>query len=388
MKRAWVRAERDSEVRQAARAWKKAGVIDDAGLAKVEELFPVPWPDPTIVWRVLAFVFVSFAVIGSFVALALASQGHVIAGVAFVLAAVLAVIGEGLRPSASGPTSASGAAAGFWSVTCLIIGTADLGHWGDRSVMPLLIVGTAAWAAAAWRWGYPAFAVLSSVFFFLLLARAEQGRALWLVAGAALAAACVPLLDRRALSPSHRRSAACVLAVSLIAVYAAVNPFSLDWRLVEAISSPHALAQGQPSFLRAPAAVGAAVLPLFLLVWGIRSRRTLLIDLGIVFAASSLATLRYYVHLAPLWTVLTAAGAALIGLALWLHRSFDRAPGRERRGFTADALFEDEDRQQALGVAAAAFTLTPEARSAPRPEPGAFQGGGGASGGGGSSQGF
>jgi hypothetical protein len=388
VRKAWVRAERDSEVRQAARAWRKAGAIDDRALAAVEELFPAPWPNPTPVWSVLAFFFVSFAVVGLLAAIASANAGHAIATVAFLQAVLLAVAAESLRPSVSGAASASGTAAAFWSVTCLMIASADATHWGKRSVTLLLIVGAVAWAAAAWRWGYPVFAVFSSAFFFLFLARFAPGRALWFVLGSALAAACVPLLDRPSLPPSHRRSAAGTLAVCLIAVYVAVNPYSVDRDIVESIAFSHVPAAGPASFLRVPAALAIVVLPLFLLAWGIRSRRVLLLDLAIVFTALSLATLRYYVHIAPLWAVLAVSGAGLIGLALSVHRWLDRAPGRQRRGFTGDALFENEDRQQALGAVGAALTLAPGARSAPKPEPGAFQGGGGVSGGGGSSESF
>jgi hypothetical protein len=386
VRKAWVRAERDSEVRQAARALRSAGSIDERALSAAEELFPAPWPEPTLLWGALAFFFVTLAAAGLFAAIASAS--HSVGSVAFLMAVVLAATAEKLRPSHSGPTSASGAAAAFWSVICLMIGSADAASWGNRSLTLLLIVGTVAWAAAAWRWGYPAFAVFSAAFFFLFLARFAQGRALWLVLGSVLAAACVPLLDRASLAPSHRRSAAGVLAVCLVAVYVAANPYSVERDIVESIAVSHVPATGSATGASVPAALGAAVLPVFLFAWGIRSRRALLLDLGIVFATLSLITLRYYVHIAPLWAILTFAGAGLIGLALSLHRWLDRAPGRERRGFTADVLFENDDKQQALGTVATAMTLAPDSRSAPEPAPGAFRGGGGASGGGGSSQGF
>ena len=385
MRKDWVRAERDNEVRQAARAWRKAGVIDDPGLARAEELFPAPWPNPTAVWGVLAFVFVSFAAVALFAAIALASHWHSIAAVAFLLAAALAVMADRFRPSASGPASASAGAAAFWSVTCLMIGTADAAGWRGHSVTLVLILGAAAWAAAAWRWGYPVFAVFAAASLFFVLARFDQGRALWLILGTVLAAACVPLLDRRSVAPSHRRAIAGVLAVCLVAVYVAVNPYSVDRDIVESIASSHSPSSVAGARAGASPALAVTVLPLFLLAWGIRSRRALVLDLGIVFAALSLATLRYYIHIAPLWAVLAVAGGALIGLALSLNGWLDRAPGRKRRGFTADPLFEDEEKSQALGVAAAALTLTPGPRSEPQPEAGAFRGGGGASGGGGSS---
>jgi hypothetical protein len=385
LRNTWVRAERDDAVRQAARAWHRVGAVDTDAVSSIEGLYPAPWPSPSLIWSVLAFFFVSFAVVALFAALF--STWHATASIAFLLAILLAATAEGLRPSPSSASAASGAAAAFWSVVCLLIGAGDVAHWGERGLTPILIVGTAAWAAAAWHWGYPAFAVCSAAFFFLLLARFPPGRGLWLVAGAAVNALCVPGLDRPALAPSHRRSAAAVVAVALVAVYAALNLYSLDHHVVESIAKWN----GPPSLqagLRAPSAVATAVFPVAVLAWGIRSRRTLLLDLGLVFAVLSLATLRYYVHIAPLWAVLTVAGVGSIGLALSLHRWLDRAPGRQRRGFTADALFENEDKQQALGVVGTTLTLAPDPRSVPAPEPGAFHGGGGTSGGGGSSESF
>jgi hypothetical protein len=335
-----------------------------------------------MLWSVLTFFFVSLATVG-FLA-AIASTWRAVAAVSFLFAAVLAFAADRLRTAASSAAAAGGAAAGFWSVVCLLIGVANLGNWQASITTTCLLIGTLAWAIASWRWGYPAFAVFSSAFFFLWLARFPQGRVLWLAFGAALAAISVPLLDRAALAPSHRRSARAVLAVTLVAVYVAVNSYSLDRAVVESIVNWNPPAAHPSAAVKVLTGLATAVFPALLLGWGIRTRRTVLLDLGIAFAALSLATLRYYVHIAPLWVILAAAGAGLITLALCLHRWLSRSPGRERHGFTPDTLFEDEDRQQALG-AIGALALTPAARAPEPSEPGAFRGGGGGSGGAGSS---
>ena len=388
MRAAWIRAERDAEVRQAARAWRKADAIGERELAAIEGLFPAAWADPSLLWSILAFVFVSFAAVGLFAALLTLTMWDEWGTIAFLLAVPLTVSAELLRPSPSGASAASGAAAAFWTVVCLLIGTADALSSNEHGLTIVLLAGAAAWALAAWRWGYFVFAVFSSVFFFLSLARLEQGRVLWLVLGAALAAACLPGLDRRALAPSHRCCAAAVFAVSLVAIYVALNLYSLDKQVVESVAlarwnRPAGASEGG----RTASALATAAFPVFLLAWAIRSRRILVLNLGIVFAALSLATLRYYIHIAPLWAVLTVAGAGLIGLALFIHRWLSRSPGRQRRGFTADALFEDDQRHQALGLIGA-LALTPQARGPSPDEPGAFTGGGGSSGGAGTSGSF
>jgi hypothetical protein len=132
-------------------------------------------------------------------------------------------------------------------------------------------------------------------------------------------------------------------------------------------------------------ALATAAFPLAVLIWGARSRRMFVLDTGIVLAALSLVTLRHYVHLAPLWAILTLSGAALVVLALAVERALRRAPGGEIAGFTADPLFADERRQQALQIVpvVAAFTAP-----ASVPEEKGFVGGGGRFGGGGAEEKF
>ena len=124
-----------------------------------------------------------------------------------------------------------------------------------------------------------------------------------------------------------------------------------------------------------------------ILVWAGISRRTLLLDAGIVLLALSLVTLRHYVHVAPVWVVLTAAGALLIAAALALERALRRSPGRERLGFTAEALFSDERRQQMLQTVPVVAAFTPAAPAQPAEDKG-FVSGGGRFGGGGASDKF
>ena len=381
MRAVWVRAERDGEVRQAARSWREANTINGAALSAIEALYPAVWCRPGLLWGVLLFFFVTLFVGALLVSLSIA---HLIKVTAFLLAGGLAFAADRLRRSTSTVGAAAGGAAAFWSVVCLLIGIGDAMSWGSRAWTPLLLVGAAAWAAAVWRWGYPSFAIFAAVFFFLFVARFPPGRALWLVLGAALAAACAPLLDRTALAPSHRRGAAAVLVASLAAAYAAANLYALDHRLVERESAAGWSSPDAPAAaMRVLAAIATTVFPLFVLSWGIRARRTLLLDAGIVSVALSIATLRFYAHIVPLWVVLSVAGCSLIFVALGVHRWLARSPGRQRGGFTADALFEDKEKERTLG-ALGALSLSPEARSA-SPEQGKFTEGGGSFGGGGSS---
>jgi hypothetical protein len=121
--------------------------------------------------------------------------------------------------------------------------------------------------------------------------------------------------------------------------------------------------------------------------WGLTSRRTFVIDTGIVLLGLSLVTLRHYVHLAPLWVVLSVFGAALVVVALAIERALRRAPRGEISGFTPDPLFSDERRQQALQIFPVVATFTAPAAGRPAEDKG-FAGGGGRFGGGSASEKF
>ena len=157
--------------------------------------------------------------------------------------------------------------------------------------------------------------------------------------------------------------------IGIGAVYAAANVYSLDERLLEAPRPARPGRQALPRGVFLAAALATALLPLVVLAWGFGSRRTFVLDTGIVLLALSLVTLRHYVHVAPLWVVLTLSGALLILLALAVERALRRAPAGEVAGFTADPLFSDERRQQALQLVPVVTALTPPA-AAPTHDPG------------------
>jgi hypothetical protein len=93
-----------------------------------------------------------------------------------------------------------------------------------------------------------------------------------------------------------------------------------------------------------------------------------------VLLGLSIVTLRHFVHIAPLWVVLSVSGAVVVVLALWLERTLRRAPGGEISGFTADVLFSDERRQRVLQIGPVVATFTPP--STPLAEEKGYAGGG------------
>ncbi|HMB84844.1 MAG TPA: hypothetical protein VKS62_00540 [Methylomirabilota bacterium] len=385
--------ERAAEVDSAARGWRRAGAIDEATHQRIREAFPDPCVTPGAVWRVLTGGMVAAIVLCTFAAAALGLWRSSTAiqillllwGAACLVATeVLEASPRSARRGAAGATSVLGV--GFFLLGLGLVLVESVRLHGDDAIDLLLVAAVLTCGLAAWRWGSPLFAGLGGVALFCSLARLPHGRILWLLAGAALTGLAAWGLDEVRLAPSHRIGAAVLTVVGIGAVYAAANVYSLDEASLEHLARLAPGREDLPRGARLAAAAATALLPLAVLAWGLRSRRTFLLDTGIVLLALSLVTMRRYVHVAPLWVVLILAGALLVVLALAVERALRRARDGEIAGFTADPLFSDERRQQVLQIAPAVAAFTPEARPS-APDPG-FAGEGGRFGGGGAQEKF
>lgn len=393
MRREAIAWERAAEVDAAARGWRRAGAIDEATHRRIREAFPDPCVTPGAVWRVLTGAMVAAIVLCTLAAMALSvwrSSSELQAllllwGAACLVATeLLEASPRSARRGAAGATSVLGVGLFLVGLGLTLVETVRLRD--DDAIDVLLVAAVLTCGLAAWRWGSPLFAGLAGGALFCALARLPGGRLLWLLAGAALAGAAAWRLDDVRLAPSHRLGAAVLTVIGIAAVYAAANVYSLDEGILEHLARLAPSREDLPRGARLAAAGATALLPLVVLAWGLGSRRTLLIDTGIVLLALSLVTLRHYVRLAPLWVVLTLSGALLVVVALAVERALRRARDGERAGFTAEPLFSDERRQQALQILPVVTTFAPEAR-APGPEPG-FAGEGGRFGGGGAQEKF
>jgi hypothetical protein len=179
------------------------------------------------------------------------------------------------------------------------------------------------------------------------------------------------------LSPSHRRALDWAATLGVAAAYAAGNVYVLD---TIGLRPWHAHVPA-PGWARVMAILATALIPPGLLALGIVRRHRTLLLLGALTTAASLATIRSYVHVAPLWIVLAASGAACAGLAIGLKRWIARGSTKERRGFTAEPLYGDRRLLALAQGLATVASLSP--RPAPAGERPSFEGGGGLSGGGG-----
>ncbi|MGZ5427727.1 MAG: hypothetical protein ACXWFS_01835, partial [Thermoanaerobaculia bacterium] len=327
MRRQWVAAERVEEVRAAAEGWKRAGAIDSGTFEEISRRYPEPRPLPAPLWRILTAFFVTAALLLLTGALFIAFRPGIESAsiLLFFLAAVCVVAAEVQEGSPALALRGGAGATSFWGIVFFLAGIflflEETLKVRERSGLTLLLLAAfASWALAAWRWGNPAYAVLAAISFFLLLARAPSGRLLWAATGIAMTLVFARVLDHPSWAPSHRWCAAALVVSGLLGVYAAVNLYALDHRLVESLRGAGLDLSGPRFQERIWAMVGTAVLPVAILWWGVRSRWTFVLDAGIVVAALSLITLRYYVHIASTWLILTLAGTALVLLALALNR--------------------------------------------------------------------
>ncbi len=387
MKRAWIEAERVEEVRAAARGWKRGGAIGAGTFDEILRRYPEPRALPALLWRVLVFVFVSLAVLLLLGAFALGARGGVntYTTLLFFFGVACLVATEAQENAPRLALRGGAGATCFWGIVFFLGGLfllleETLKVREESGVTILVLASLALWALAAWRWGSPVWAGFAGMSLFLLLTRAPFGRLLWIAGGVALALAFERLLDRPSWSPSRRRCAAVLVVVGLMGVYGAVNLYSLDHRFVESLGRAGRDAPGPRFSERIGSMALTALFPLAVVGWAIRARRAFALDVGLVLLALSLVTLRFYVHLAAPWLLLTLAGAALLLVALGANRWLARGGGRERNGFTGEPLFGDERRLRALELVPVVAAHAPDSR--PPVEPG-YQGGGGSFGGGG-----
>ncbi len=386
--------ERAAEVQEAAEGWRRAGAIGTPTYDAIRNAYPDPCVTPSAVWRILTAGMVTAVIVCTLAAffVALRPGATALSLLLIVLGGAAMAVTERLEASPRSARRGAAGATAFWGCVFVIAGLfIDLTESRirvdfDLGLNVLFLVSAVVLGLGCWRWGSPLLAGLAAVSLFLFLGRAPFGRIAWLVVGAGLIALFARRSDDGTWAPSHRRSAMVLLIAGVSAVYLAVNVYSVDVRFIETFM--RYTPRTTPSrWLFTLASIATAVVPLVVIVWGLKSRRIVLLDTGVVLLALSLVTLRQYVHVAPLWVVLTAAGALLIVVALAVEQALRRAPDGERAGFTADPLFSEERWQRILQTVSVAATFTPAARVTATEEPG-FAGRGGQFGGGGASDKF
>ena len=283
---AWERA---AEVREAAQGWLRVGAIDEPTEHAIREAFPDPSITPSAVWRVLTACVVVAVIAFTFEAFSIAFRpseiGHQVllflfAGASLASADLLEASPRFARRGAAGAASFLGTGFLLAGFGLFLVDTLKMRF--DDALDAALVASFLAWAAGCRRWGSPLFAALSAVSLFLFLGRQPYGRVLWVLVGAALAGVAARRLDEASWAPSHRRAAAVLVVAGVVAAYAAVNVYSLDRHLLEDLGRFAARRIVASRGLIVLSALATAAVPLAVLAWGARSRRTFLLDTGIV----------------------------------------------------------------------------------------------------------
>lgn len=381
--------ERRLAVREAAKAWRDAGLIDEPARAAIDGAYGDDRQRVGTALRVLLFVFAWIAGQSAAGFFMIFGQGRGLGVISLVFGVLFAVASEVLRNQMRRAQSGAEEAAGLLAVSYLVGGvgwilTRTLSDDG-RSFQVLFALLAALAIAAAWRWGGAIYGGAAAAGLLLTLLRLPAARWTWLGLAAVLAGPLVRLAESARLAPTQRRAAWAALAVLVAAAYAAVHLGLWDVHAFEWASGALGGAK-DPTMPRVVALAGTALVPLVLLGLGIAGRRRLLLDLGLLCGLVSLVTAIVYLDWHPEWLILVGGGLVFIGLALGMRKALDAAPGKEWLGWTAEPLFENPDRQSLVELAASLAVLSPQARQ--QQEAPGFTGGGGEMGGGGSSSSF
>lgn len=389
-------ADRAKDVRDAAKAWARAGLVAREAAARVEALYPDDrqrfGPGFRVVafvfawmagWSCMGFFFMPFALVGS------ESWGLMMLMWGGVLAFATEYQRGPLKRADAGAESATGLmAAGFVLSGCVGLLERTLGRPGNPEALAIPALATAIAATAALRWAERIYFLGAMISFYVLLAQTFFGRVAWIVASLALLFWGLGAARSERHAPSHRAGARVVVACAVLALYASVHVWSFDHRIIEEMNAFGR--RGAPTGLWPPmrslAILATGLMPLALIAAGWRRRETLLVHLGLVLTLASIASIRLYRSFLPLWLALIVVGAVCLGLALALRRWLRSGDGGERHGFTADPLLDEQNRTAVIRAVALAASLTPSA-AAPRTGP-SFEGKGGGFGGGGATSGF
>ncbi|MEO8275907.1 MAG: hypothetical protein ABI639_06775 [Thermoanaerobaculia bacterium] len=401
-----AQADRKFHVRRALAAWRKAGLIDPGAEAAAAAGYADDRVRTSRVFRVLFCVFTWIGIWTAYgVGLAFLSIGGMSfeSGISFAIIHI--VLGGAVLTVAELLISTRRFRRFGIEEACAWIGSSFLVGGGIRCLSQIFVPGApfllvaGAWMCAAlsaliiWRWATPGMGVVATSALFVGLSQLPANQLLIFVASAVLAWPLAELSVAAHISPEVRRRFGEAFVVAVLALYSAVHVEGLDRRLFRDIQLGSASGLfGLSSSLPEKSAwvplafVLTIVLPLGLLLVGVRRRLRAAIDLGLLLSAASFATIVARLHLEPYWLVLVVSGLALMTFALIGRRWLASRAGNEWRGLTALALVDDRDSLGTLEVVATLATFSPAARDLPAR--GFERGSGGDFGGGGASANF
>ena len=266
----------------------------------------------------------------------------------------------------------------------------------DLGFRPLLILG--AWGAGGlaslivWRWATPGMGAIAALGLFVALSQLPANHLLWLLVAGLGAWPLGSLSIAGHISPEHRGRFGEAFVVFVAMFYVAVHVTVIEERLFAHLRqlgrmlwSGGGTGDAASSTVVGLSLAAMVVVPAVLLALGIQRRFRPAIVLGFLAALASAVSFADRLDLHPVWLVLLAGGALLVGVAIVARTFFSRRPGAEWRGLTALPLAEDRESLQTLEVVATLAAFQPAAREL---EAEGFAGRGGEFGGGGASAKF
>jgi hypothetical protein len=375
-------ADRKQTVREAAREWLNAGWIDHDTYQGIEKKYADDRMRTGVAFRILFFVLTLVAIGGMLGAIYVSANDEMLVAGCSLLAGVSCWgITEYLILSKKRRQGGIEAAFSAAAIVNLTIGLGVFllrSHWihDDSAARFVLLSLSLLTGAAAWNWGYWPYSVLSAGSLFLLVLSLPGDRFIWIALTILIYPWLVRGCDSPKLPPSLRKCAAAFLITAIGTLYVVINIYLAGSHSLDLF---HRIA-GLPRWL---SILLTAALPIIVFAVGVIKRRRLFLVLGFLLGLSSLITLRFYIHVAPLWVVATGAGILLLCTAGALRRFLDSGANKERNGFTAALLTERPEKHRGVEILASIATLTPGA--APASENPQYRGGGGEFGGGGAS---
>lgn len=394
-------ADRRFEVRRAATAWRRAGEIDAVAERAIHAMHADDRVRATPVFRALYFVFTAFgfwtahglglaflAALGLDWNRRIAFAGLVL-GTGLVLAAAAEALTGRWRLRRFGVEEALAWLA--WAYT-LGGGLWLLAETIDLDVRGLVVAG--GWGAAAlasglaWRWAIPGSGFVAAAGLYVALSQAPANWLVWMLVSTLAAWPLGVLALAPHVAPEHRRRFREGFLVTAAALYVGVHVEVFEHRLFfwlrgAGLSGAPGEPLAPPLGLLVASELAMLAIPAALLTAGLRRRFRPAVDLGLVLAAETVASLVARYGWRPLWLVLILAGGALLAATMVLRRALERRAGGEWAGWTARELPEDRDSLEAVEIAATLATLSPAARPVEKPPD--FTGRGGEFGGGGAS---
>jgi len=334
-------AQRQRQVRRAARSWQRAGWIDAGALARIEQRHADDRRRQGPALRTLLGVFGAFALASGFVLLRLLTGIEFLSAGSFFLEAIVCIalaewqFGR-LRIDGFGTETA---AALFGYGSFVLASGSLLFDDGVERFDWLASVASLAGFAGAWRWGSVTLASAGAIAAFATLAQLPGGRLFWIASAfLALAVGWRFRRDPRR-APAHRLGAGFVSCVAGAAMLVAVHPWTNEHAFVDEVLFGHA---DSTSFVLPSSAAWAAtfLLAATLCTLGIRWRDRLALVAGLAATSVFVVTAAIELRPRPLWLLLTVAGGFLAAAAISIGRWLDRGSRRERGGWTTDLLAE------------------------------------------------